>query len=83
MCTGRPCAGHPPAPQRAEPHTLQGWAFLGGVAGDATSFKPWEDRPAAPPGAAASRLSPAQTAGLACASQVLILFFVSVDVEVT
>lgn len=47
------------------------------------SFKPWKDRPAAPPGATTSRLSPAQTAGLACASRVLILFFVSADVEVT
>ena len=61
----------------------QGRAFLGGAAGDATSFKPWKDRPAAPPGATASRLSPAQTAGLACASRVLILVFISADVEVT
>lgn len=29
-----------------EPHTLQGWAFLGGGR-RRPSFKPWEDRPAA------------------------------------
>lgn len=73
----------PTSPTEAEPHTLQGWAFLGGVAGGRHVLQALGRPTGSPARCRRFRLSPHRLQALACASQVLILFFVSVDVEVT